>query len=149
MSKMKFTWGTGIFIFLTLFLLASAVFIIFAFRQDVNLVHKDYYNKGVDHTAQMNVEARSAQYKGAIKTSFSEKDFIVEFYKTPEFAIDSGGVQLYRPSDSKLDLALELNSSADPVAFPKEQLIPGRYILTVYWYTEGLKYELKDPVFIQ
>lgn len=146
---MKFTWGTGIFIFLTLFLLAAGVFIIFAFRQDVNLVHKDYYQQGVDYTEQMNVEARSGQYKGAVKTSFAEDEFIVGFYNTPGFAIDSGGVKLYRPSDSDYDLQMDLNNNADVVSFPREQLISGRYILTVYWYSEGLKYELKEAVFIQ
>lgn len=146
---MKFNWGTGIFIFLTLFLLAAGVFIVFAFRQDVNLVHKDYYQQGVDYTEQMNVEARSAQYKGALKTSFSEDQFIVEFYNTSEFAIDSGGVQLYRPSDSKLDLKMDMSSSGDAASFPKEKLISGRYILIVSWYSEGLKYELNEAVFIQ
>ena len=59
---MKFNWGTGIFMFLALFLLASAAFIIFAVRQDVNLVHKDYYEKGVDYTEQMNVNSRSTEF---------------------------------------------------------------------------------------
>ena len=72
---MKFNWGTGIFIFLALFLLGSAVFIIFAVRQDVNLVHKDYYEKGVDYTEQMNVNARSSEYKDNISVS-TQGDFL-------------------------------------------------------------------------
>ena len=55
---MKFNWGTGILVFLILFLSASAVFIFFAMRQDVNLVHEDYYEQGVDYSAQMDIGPR-------------------------------------------------------------------------------------------
>lgn len=146
---MKFTWGTGIFLFLTVFLLAAASFIIFAFRQDVNLVHEDYYEKGADYTEQMKVDARSAKFQGAIKTSFDETHYHVEFHHSPEFAIDSGSVQLYRPSDSDLDLESKLSGSSDVASFPLEELVAGRYILKVSWYTEGLKYEIEEAVFIQ
>ena len=67
---MKFHWGTGILIFLILFLLACGLFIAFAMRQEVSLVHEDYYEKGVDHSQQMMVEARSAQFKNDIGTRF-------------------------------------------------------------------------------
>ena len=63
---MKFNWGTGILIFLILFLMAAAVFIGFAMRQDVNLVHEDYYEKGVDYERQMNAEARSVVYRDSV-----------------------------------------------------------------------------------
>ena len=65
---MKFNWGTGILIFLILFLLAAGLFIGFAMRQDVSLVHEDYYEKGADHSQQMLVEARSAPYGNDIST---------------------------------------------------------------------------------
>ncbi len=47
---MKFHWGTGILIFLILFLLAAGFFIAFAMRQERDLVHEDYYERGVDHS---------------------------------------------------------------------------------------------------
>ena len=73
---MKFDWGTGILIFLILFLLAAAAFMVFAFKQDVNLVYKDYYNKGVDYTEQMDVIARSENYYSALATRL-ENEFLV------------------------------------------------------------------------
>ena len=63
---MKFNWGTGILLFLILFLIAAGIFIAFAMRQSVDLVHEDYYERGVDHTSQMEVEKRSAPYQQAI-----------------------------------------------------------------------------------
>lgn len=146
---MKFNWGTGIFIFLILFLLACTAFMIFAFNQDVNLVHKDYYKKGVDYTEQMNVEARSVIYNSALQTRFNDEFLIVEFEESLASTIDSGNVLLYRPSSSKQDLRFSINLSENSLKIPKQDLVAGRYILKLFWYSEGLKYEIDKPMNIQ
>ena len=145
---MKFNWGTGIFLFLTVFLLACAVFIIFAFRQDVNLVHEDYYQKGADYSDQMEVDARSVEYYNSIKTYMDGGFFIVDFEESLAIKIDSGMAEFYRPSDSDEDLKFTFDSMKR-IVVPREDLISGRYILKMYWYTEGLKYEVDKPVNIQ
>lgn len=146
---MKFNWGTGIFIFLIVFLLACAAFIIFAFNQDVNLVHKDYYKKGVDYGDQMNVEARSAKYKNAIQIQLKGDYLAIDFNELLATEIDSGNVLLYRPSSSKQDFRFPMNLSETTLKIPKQDLIAGRYILKLFWYSEGLKYEIDKPVNIQ
>ncbi len=145
---MKFNWGTGIFLFLTVFLLACAVFIIFAFRQDVNLVHEDYYQKGVDYTDQMEIEARSVDYYSSFQTYLDGGHFVVEFEKSLAAKIDSGLALLYRPSDSDEDISFKIDG-LDHLAIPTVDLISGRYILKMYWYSDGLKYEVDKPVNIQ
>ena len=145
---MKFHWGTGILIFLILFLLAAGLFIGFAMRQEVSLVHEDYYEKGVDHSQEMLVRARSAQYKNAIGTRYSEGFLIVEIEPTLAARMDSARFHLYRPSDSKYDIESPFEAGNSPLAIPGEELISGRYILKVYWTWEGLSYELDQTVFI-
>lgn len=146
---MKFNWGTGVFIFLVVFLLACTAFIIFAFNQDVNLVYKDYYEKGVDYTEQMNVDARSVKYNNALQVYLKDEFLIVAFEENLASKIDSGNIFLYRPSSSKQDLNYSLDLSGTAVKIPKKDLIHGRYILKFFWYSEGLKYELDRPVNIQ
>ncbi len=146
---MKFNWGTGIFIFLILFLLAAAGFIVFAFNQDVNLVHKDYYEKGVNYTEQMNVDARSVQYKNGFKISNTDKYLIVSLDEPLSAKIDSGSLILFRPSDSKYDIFMPVEKQATAIRFSKSVLISGRYILKFSWYSEGLKYEVDKPVSVQ
>ena len=146
---MKFDWGTGILIFLILFLLAAAAFMVFAFKQDVNLVYKDYYNKGVDYTEQMNVIARSENYYSALQTHQENEFLVLDFEESLALKIDSGSVLMYRPSDSKQDLTFPLDLWENRVIIPKNQLIPGRYILKLFWYSEGLKYEVDKQVNIQ
>ncbi|HSM48704.1 MAG TPA: FixH family protein [Draconibacterium sp.] len=146
---MKFNWGTGILVFLILFLLASAAFIIFAMRQDVNLVHKDYYEKGVDHTDKMNVDARSNQFEDKIKIDYTNEYLLVGFDEALAAKIDSGEVLMYRPSSSKQDVYFPMAFSENTLRIPKENLVSGRYILKLSWYSEGLKYEIDRPVNIQ
>jgi hypothetical protein len=146
---MKFNWGTGILIFLILFLLACAAFIIFAMRQDVNLVHKDYYEKGVDHTDKMNVDARSTQFGDKIQIDYTNEYLLIRFQESMVANIDSGKVLLYRPSSSKQDVYFPMTFSENSLKIPKENLILGRYILKLSWYSEGLKYEIDKPVNFQ
>jgi hypothetical protein len=146
---MKISWGTGILIFLILFLLAAAGFIYFASQQSINLVHKNYYQKGVDYTEQMNVDARSVKYKNAFDISNSNKFLTVTIKKSLSEKIDSGNVILFRPSDSKKDISMPVQSRTSQINFPKKDLLQGRYILKFSWYSEGLKYEIDRPVNVQ
>ena len=146
---MKFNWGTRILIFLIMFLLAAGAFMVFAFKQDVNLVYKDYYVKGVDYTEQMNVDARSANYYNALQTHLEDEFLVVDFEESLAVTIDSVSVWLYRPSNSKLDLKFTLFLSENSVKIPKDDLLSGRYILKLFWYAEGLKYEVDKQVNIQ
>ena len=146
---MKINWGTGILIFLILFLSAAFVFIVFAMRQDVNLVHEDYYEKGADYSQQMNVEARSAEFANAVQTRIEGESLFIDFDTTFTLRIDSGNVLLFRPSNSSLDFNMPIKSSESSILIPKSKLMPGRYILKLYWYSGGLKYEVDKTVFIQ
>jgi hypothetical protein len=143
---MKFNWGTGIFIFLLMFLAACAVFIVFALRQDVNLVHKDYYEKGVDYTEQMNVNARSEPLKKDIHVSQQEKFLQVEFENSLAAKIDTGSIHFYRPSNQKLDVFYTMELTGNILIIPKDELNSGRYLLKLSWFTDGLRYEYEKPV---
>ena len=145
---MKFNWGTGILIFLILFLLACGLFISFAMRQDVSLVHEDYYEKGADHSQQMLVDARSAQYKNAIGTQIKEGVLLINIEPSLAEKMDSASFHLYRPSDSKYDIQSSFDASENPLIIPQEELIAGRYILKVYWIWDRLNYEIDQTVFI-
>ena len=146
---MKFNWGTGILIFLIIFLIACAGFIIFAMRQDVNLVYKDYYEKGVNYTDQMDVNARSKPYYNSVQTQLYTDFLSIDFDASLAAKIDSGSVILFRPSSSKQDVSLPLLITKNSLKISKKNLISGRYILKLFWYSDGLKYQIDKPVNIQ
>jgi len=146
---MKWNWGTGIFIFLVLFLAACTAFIIFAMQQDVNLVHKDYYEKGVNYSEQMNTNARSKQYYSSVQTQLQNEYLRVDFEQSLAAKIDSGNILLYRPSNSNQDITLPLSLTDNSIFISKSNLVSGRYILKLNWFSDGLKYEIDKPVNIQ
>jgi hypothetical protein len=150
---MKFNWGTGIFLFLALFLAAAAVFIIFAARQQVNLVHKDYYDEGVDYSEQMRVDARSRTFSHSFKTKCTDDYFVIQVDEKLVAKMDSGNIHLYRPSDFTKDLSSSFIKNEKDFSsgfkLNKKKLLNGRYILKFTWYSEGLKYEVDQPVNIQ
>ena len=146
---MKFNWGTGILIFLILFLSASAVFIFFAMRQDVNLVHEDYYEQGVDYSAQMDVDARSVEYKNAFTTYTEDESLVLDFKTSLTLSIDSGSVLLFRPSNSSLDFNMPFGKMESSLKIPGSNLVTGRYILKLSWYSKGLLYEIDETIYIE
>ena len=146
---MKFNWGTGILIFLILFLLAAGFFIAFAMRQDISLVHEDYYERGVDHTDQMHIEERSAPYLDAVKTTQTESFLQLSIVDTLASGMDSVRLLLYRPSSNSLDMELSFEPTRGALAIPLEDLTLGRYILQLSWSHEGLKYEIDQTIVIE
>jgi len=146
---MKFTWGTGIFLFLVLFLAGSAAFIIFASRQSVNLVHKDYYEKGVDYSEEIRVKARSKEFVDALDIQSTNESIQIVIDSMVAAKIDSGSMYLYRPSDSKEDIIFSMEPRTSRVTFRKSDLNHGRYILKFTWYDKGTKYQIQQPVNVQ
>ena len=146
---MKFNWGTGILLFLILFLLASAIFITFAMRQKVSLVHEDYYERGVDHSAQMELEERSSPYREALRSRQVDGSLQISLVDSVAELADSARIYLYRPSNEDLDLEYPYDPAKGALVIPGENLNPGRYILKLTWYSKGISYEVDRPVNIQ
>lgn len=150
---MKFNWGTGIFVFLIVFLTACGIFIYFAMTQQVNLVHKDYYEKGVDYSAQMEVNERSKPYAHSFKTINTDQFFIVDINESLVTKMDSGTIHMFRPSDKTKDIKSSFVvgdlTVSQQFKFDKRALLNGRYILKFIWYMQGVKYEVDQPVNVQ
>jgi hypothetical protein len=146
--KMKFTWGMGIGLFLSLFIIALLSFVIFAWHQNVNLVHNDYYEKGVDYSAQIEKEARSAPYSEMINIQTVVDSIVVLFPWNLSERIDSGSVLFYRPSDHNLDMSYPMTFKDSCISIGRNNLMPGRYIVKLTWTAEGIGYEVDKMFFV-
>lgn len=150
MKRVKFHWGTGILIFLILFLLACGFFIGFAMRQDITLVHEDYYERGVDHSDQIKVAERSSAWYGSLYTHQDESGLCVGVDSALATEMDSAHLLLFRPSNMSLDLDSEFDASRGELLIPREELEKGRYILKLFWSDRsGRNYELEQTIVIE
>ena len=118
-------------------------------RQEITLVHDDYYERGVEHSDQIKVSERSAPYSEALYTHQDESHLSVGVDSTLAMEMDSARLLLFRPSNKSLDLNSEFDASRGELLIPKEDLTKGRYILKLNWSHQGLKYELERTIVIE
>ena len=146
---MKFNFGTGILIFMLLFMTAIIAFVIFAHQQDVNLVHESYYEKGVDHTRQMQKEARSSEFFDKIDISDDGNYIRIVFPAGLAPKIEEGTVMFFRPSDHLKDIIKPLVLRGNVFIGAKDQLIPGRYIVKISWKANNADYVVDKQLIVK
>ena len=145
---MKFNFGTGIFIFMSLFIIAMVAFVIFAYRQDANLVHQNYYEKGVDHTRQMEITSRSAPYASLIE--WTDNGTEIEFSFSEELIplLQNVNILYFRPSDHHRDVTFPVSLTGNKFKTDKNDLIKGRYIAKITWAHKNLEYEIDKTIIV-
>ena len=141
---MKYSWGTGIFVFLIVFLIACGIFIWFAYSQKLNLVEKDYYEKGAHHTKQMEIEQRSIHYFNQIYFEEDQYNIIVFFPDQFSDELKSGKILFFRPSDNYRDIEFVIKLKNNKQIINKKDLIQGRYLIKISWESDQVYYIEKE-----
>ena len=141
---MKFTWGTGILIFLIVFLFACGIFIAFAMNQDLNLVHEEYYQKGANYTTQMEINKRSAKFKNIIYIKDKADKILIFFPNGFYDNLKNGTILFFRPSDSNIDIGFDMNITTNVQSIAKSKLKKGRYIVQLSWHSDEDYYIEKE-----
>ena len=138
---MRFTWGTGLLLFILIFISLCVAFMIFAFNQNINLVQKEYYEKGVDFDKEKAVTERSMMYKDIINIKTESDAILISLPDSFINKVSEAEIFFYRPSDENLDQKLKLNS--DTTILKKENFVSGRYIAKISWIMKDEKYFLE------
>lgn len=144
---MKFTWGTGILIFLIIFVLFIATFVVFAFQQDVNLVHKEYYQKGVDFDQERDRKNRGASQTHQVQIEQGDGKVKIQFNETYFSQLKDVKVYFYRASDRHEDKRFDLNQAE--LVVNKSDLIKGKYTLNISWKQDEEEYLLEKYFYLK
>ncbi len=143
----KFNWGTGIFIFIGLFLLSMFALVYFSMQQRFDLVETEYYPQGLEYQKQIERIANADQLSGRISI-VQEPGFLL--FRYPEAMRDkktSGIVYLFRPSDQDADFTDSLRFDSTLVQrIPLDRLKSGRYIAKISWTMNGKEYYYEEGV---
>jgi hypothetical protein len=148
--KMKFNWGTGIFIVIVLFLLVVIAFFIFINTLDINLVEDNYYEKELVYQERIEKINNTASLTGKINISIEPGILIIQFPAIDSTFSPSGSVLLYRPSDPKKDLTLPLhldNSLRQIVDI--SSINKGKWIVKLEWEMGGKAYYFEEGLILQ
>ena len=146
---MKFNWGTGLAIWLVLFIGFILYFVIRISTEkkyDYDLVTEEYYKKELVFQKEMDDEENSNSLKSNIVGEKTAEGWLLTFPGNIDFSRIEGTVFLYRPSNKQMDFQLPLNLSNSDLLIPDKLLVPGRWNTIVRWSYEGEDYLYKKEI---
>jgi hypothetical protein len=147
--KIKWNWGTGIFLAGAAFMLMLVVFAFFMFNQEFDLVEKDYYPKALEYQQKIDKSNNAKQL--AEKVRVETKEGIAYFIFPSAFDPDSlkGTIYFYRPSEKSGDLRIAIDpDSLGRMFFELDKLLTGRYLVKIDFTCDGKGYYQEEPLFV-
>lgn len=147
----KFNWGTGIFLAVTLFVIATLSVVSYLISLDFYLVSKDHYEQGVEYQETIDGQQRVRNLENPVLVLFDEPTISIKIIFPQELRSDSlsGSVTFYRPNDSELDRKYKLQIDEDGrQTIPVSDFEKGRWKLTLEWKQDSLVYIEEKNIFI-
>lgn len=144
-------WPIAIIAFFALFISAAASYIVFAVRQDMDLVRPDYYEEELRYQKQLDRLHRTAPLEASVTVAYHEAGQQIEIRLPQLHAVPTttGSIHLYRPSDAELDRHLPL--ALDPAGLQRldaRQLRAGLWKVRIQWTAEGQEFFVDRPLLI-
>jgi nitrogen fixation protein FixH len=143
-------WPYAIIGFFVVFVTFVAVFITWAVRQEMDLVGSDYYEREIRHQDQIDRLKRTIEFKGEADARYDAgSSRIIVRLPAAHAAAAKGAIQLYRPSDAKLDREVPLALDAKGVQWiGTGRLRDGLWKIRVRWAANGEEYFFERPLVI-
>ena len=146
---MKFTWGTGIFIFIVLFVITCLSFLWYTQTLHISLVEEDYYPKELRHEEHLNKIRNANLLHERIKFLVGKEQVSVILPAEMRGKPLTGQIHVYRPSDEKLDLILPMiPDTAGLQNIPLAKFTKGKYIVKVEWSSGKKQYYEEEEIYI-
>ena len=146
---MKINWGTGITIFIVLFVTFILSFVFAAARTHTDLYAEDYYQQEIDY--QSTIEAKSNAQSVSKELFFSQgtNSIIAHFPPSINMEVGTGKIHFYRPNNADVDATFNIENKNDKMILSKESLIKGKYDLNVCWIENGKDFIVLKELIIE
>lgn len=147
----KFNWGTGIFLSVTLFIIATLSVVSYIISLDFYLVSKNHYEEGVKYQETIDNKTRAQKMENPVVVLFDESTTSIKIIFPNEIKQDSlsGNVTFYRPNNPELDKKYKLDLNMDGLqTIPVGEFEKGRWRLSVEWKSDSLSYLEEKNIFI-
>ena len=142
-------WPWSLLVFFAVLLTSIASFVVFAVRQNQELVRPDYYEQELRHEAQMDRVQRTRALGGQVSLGFADGFLSVSLPASHVAQGITGTVRLYRPSDARLDREMTLSPDASGhQALEVRPIRPGLWKAAVQWTVGGVEYFHEAPIVI-
>lgn len=143
---MKINWGTAIVLVFIGFITFIMYFVV---RMNTNkkyehdLVTEEYYKKELAFQKEIDAEKNARALPNDVFIKKTPIGLSITFPEEKEFQKISGVISLYRPSNKQLDFSIPINLERNTIIIPDENMIEGKWKITVDWKYEDIHYLYK------
>ncbi len=138
---------TGIMITIAVFISLLVTVVIFSFYQDVNLVTPEYYSDELAYQTAIDNIRRTRTLESDLSISVQPAQGIVILVpKTLDHHNLSGRIQVYRPSDHRLDQWVDFNPVSGQQIIRVNEMVPGLWMVKIFWVMDGDHYYTESDV---
>lgn len=144
-------WPASIVAFFIVFISGIITFTLFASRQRMDLVRPDYYEEELRFQQQFDRVARTAAVRSQVSVAYdlAQRSITVKLPPGHAGPMLSGRIQLYRPSDARLDRSVPLQADARGwQSLDARALVPGLWKIRVSWRLDGREYYYDQSVVV-
>ena len=144
---MKISWGTGIAIFYSIFVLVFIALVFKSTTVDNSLVTDEYYKEDLAYQRQFVRLSNTMQLEEDMSIQHNSSNKEIQFSVPASIANAEGDVHFYRPSNSRLDIMEKLDLDAENSwSFPTADLKPGLWKVKVNWEADGKEFYTEKTI---
>ena len=144
-------WPIAIIAFFVCAIAAIVAFVVFATRNQMELVRHDYYDEEIRYQQQLDRLRRTRPLNARVTVAYDPTRRQIRIKLPSEHAMrpTSGRIHFYRPSDANLDRDFELAVNADGVQdVDTTKLRAGLWKIRVYWKVNNEDYFFDQSVVV-
>ncbi len=148
--KIKWNWGTGIFLVIILFFASMGLRIYMSYKQDPELITDDYYPKGLKYQNTIDKIKNWEKIGDKIQINQNQEGLVIQFPSYFKNKKPEGEIWLYRPSNGKLDKFYPLSLDSQLIqTIPARDLVKGKYYLKFDFNCDDKSYYYEEEFFIR
>ncbi|MDH3321543.1 MAG: FixH family protein [Flavobacteriaceae bacterium] len=148
--KMKFNWGTGIFIAIILFMAFILSFVyksIMIDKYQHELVSEDYYKDELYYQQEIDKLNNANDLDQNISLNNSEKGITIQFPENLDYQQIKGHIFFQRRSKKDLDFKNDIILDSHKIIIPDSLLVSGKWIIKIDWEYKNTAYLFKEDWF--
>jgi len=146
---MKISWGKGLALAYAGFVILVLTMVGITITKDVDLVTPNYYDKEIKYQEEIDKINNTLRLKDQVKFDLSVTAFMVSFPALSASSVIKGEVNFYRPSDSKKDFKVPIETDKEfKQVFDVSKIEKGLWKVKVNWNMDGIEY-LSNNAFVK
>lgn len=144
---LKISWGYRIAALYIGFVLLILFMVVLAMNQKIELVTPDYYAKELKFQQEIDAMKNVGSLSANLRVELQQNSVVITFPEDMKGIEIKGEAEMFRPSDSSLDVTfpLEVNHEGKTI-LKSDKFKTGLYKLTVKWMADSKSYQSEHTV---